>query len=326
MKTSATLPKQTDSAGQRTARAAARKLRRAGRALIQYKYLYMLLIPFLLWYVLFMVRPLYFLQIAFKDYSLFKGVAESPWCGFKHFTDFFQSPYFGRLLSNTLIINIYGIVFGFTTPIILALMLNEVRKVWFKKAVQTITYIPYFISVVVVAGMVNTMLSPNTGVVNLILEKLGGQSVYFMTKKEWFRAIYTIMNIWIQTGFGTVVYIAALSSIDQQLYEACVIDGGGKWRQLLHITIPGILPTIMTMLIMKIGSLLDVGYESIILLYQPVTYETADVINTYVYRMGIEKGKYDISVAIGLFNSVIALILVMSANKLSNKMTNTGLW
>ena len=147
-----------------------------------------------------------------------------------------------------------------------------------------------------------------------------------MTKKEWFRAIYTIMNIWIQTGFGTVVYIAALSSIDQQLYEACVIDGGGKWRQLLHITIPGILPTIMTMLIMKIGSLLDVGYESIILLYQPVTYETADVINTYVYRMGIEKGKYDISVAIGLFNSVIALILVMSANKLSNKMTNTGLW
>ena len=302
------------------------KLARLGGALIKYKYLYLMLVPFLLWYILFMVRPMYFLQIAFKDYSLFKGVAGSPWCGLDHFIEFFDSPYFFRLLRNTLLINIYGIVFGFTAPIILALMLNEVRRKWFKKTVQTITYIPYFISVVVVAGMVTTMLSPNTGVVNLIIEKLGGESIYFLTKKEWFRSIYTIMNIWIQTGYGTVVYIAALSSIDQQLYEACVIDGGGKWRQLFHITIPGILPTIMTMLIMKIGSLMDVGYESIILLYQPVTYETADVINTYVYRMGIEKGEYDISVAVGLFNSVIALLLVVSANKLSTKLTNTGLW
>ena len=299
---------------------------RIGRDFRRNYRLYLLMLPVLAFYVIFHYAPMLGAVVAFKNYSPSLGIFGSPWVGLTHFRDFFSSYYFVRILKNTLLLSTYTILFCFPAPIILALMLNEVRKVWFKKAVQTITYIPYFISVVVVAGMVNTMLSPNTGVVNLILEKLGGQSVYFMTKKEWFRAIYTIMNIWIQTGFGTVVYIAALSSIDQQLYEACVIDGGGKWRQLLHITIPGILPTIMTMLLMKIGSLLDVGYESIILLYQPVTYETADVINTYVYRMGIEKGKYDISVAIGLFNSVIALILVMSANKLSNKMTNTGLW
>ncbi len=293
---------------------------------LKYKYLYIMLIPFLAWYLLFIIKPLYWLQIAFKDYNMFKGLSESQWVGFKHFIDFFESPYLGRVIKNTLFINLYSLLFCFPAPIILALMLNEVRNTTLKKTIQTITYLPYFISVVVVAGIVTTMLSPNSGVVNVIIKKLGGESIYFLAQPQYFRTIYTVMNLWIGTGYGTVVYISAISSIDQQLYEACAIDGGGKFRQLFHVTIPGMMSTIVVMFIMKVGSLLDVGYEQIILLYQPSTYETADVINSYVYRMGIEEAKYDFSAAVGIFNSVIATTLVIVANKISTKVSEQGLW
>jgi putative aldouronate transport system permease protein len=286
--------------------------------------LYIMLIPFLLWYLLFTVVPIGWLQIAFREYSLFKGMGD--FAGLKYFIEFFGGEFFMRTLKNTIIINLYSLAFGFAAPVALALMLNEVKAGWFKKSVQTVTYLPYFISIVVIAGMVTTFLSPTIGIVNIIMSNMGFNKINFLIKPEYFRGIYTVMNVWKDTGFAAVVYIAALSGIDQQLYEACVIDGGGLWRKLFHVTLPGIMPTVIIMLILKIGALLDVGYEAVILLYQPATYETADVISSYVYRTGIEQGSYSISAAAGIFNSVVALVLVTGANRLSGKVTQTGLW
>lgn len=288
--------------------------------------LFLMLIPFVLFYAFFMYRPLWGLQIAFKDYSLFRGIQGSDWIGLKHFTDFFNSPYFFRVLKNTLLINVYLLVFGFPMPIILALMLNEVKNKRFKKIVQTSTYLPYFISTVVVAGIVTNFLAPSDGLVNILLSKLGQEKVYFLMKPEYFRSIYTTMDIWKGMGYSAIIYLAALTGVDMNLYEAARIDGAGKWKQLVHVTMPAIMPTIIIMLILRLGSLLNVGFESIILLYQPSTYETADVISTYVYRTGLAEGRYDFATAIGIFNSVVSFILVFTFNKISRKVSDTSLW
>jgi len=289
--------------------------------------LYMMLIPFLLWYVLFIFKPMYGLQIAFKDFSLFKGIADSPWVGWENFRVFFESPYFKRVLVNTVVLSIYSLVIAFPIPIILALLLNEIRHTFYRRTVQTFTYLPHFISVVIVAGIVTNFLAPNNGLVNLLIEKLGGDKIYFLTVPDYFRTIFVFtFDIWKEAGFNSIIYLAALSSVNPQLYEAAVMDGANKFKQIWHITLPGILPTIMILLIMKIGSIMDVSYEAIILLYQPVTYQTADVISTYVYRSGLQEGRYDMATAVGLFNAVIAFVLVVGANKLSKKLTNTGLW
>lgn len=289
--------------------------------------LYIMLIPFLLWYILFIFKPMYGLQIAFKDFSLFKGIEASPWVGLENFRMFFESPYFKRVLVNTLILSMYSLFIAFPIPIILALLLNEIRHTFYRRTVQTLTYLPHFISVVIVAGIVTNFLAPNNGLVNLIIEKLGGEKIYFLTIPDYFRAIFVFtFDIWKEAGFSSIIYIAALSAINPQLYEAAVMDGANKFKQIWHITLPGIMPTIMILLIMKIGSIMDVSYEAIILLYQPITYETADVISTYVYRSGLQEGRYDMATAVGLFNAVIAFALVVGANKLSKKLTNTGLW
>lgn len=288
--------------------------------------LYLMLIPFLAFFIIFIYKPMYGLQIAFKDYNVFKGIEGSPWIGFENFRDFFTGPYFFRTIKNTLLISLYSLVIGFPIPIILALLFNEVRNKTFKTLGQTITYMPHFISAVVIAGMVTNFLAPNNGLVNIIIEKLGGNKVYFLTKPEWFRGIYIFMTVWKESGFGAVIYIAALASIDIQLYEAATVDGANKWKQLWHVTLPGIAPTIIIMLILRIGRLLEVGYETIILLYQPSTYETADVISTYVYRAGLVNGDYGLAAAVGLFNSIVALILVMISNKISKKFTETAIW
>ncbi|MCT4685796.1 ABC transporter permease [Vallitalea sp.] len=294
--------------------------------LLRYWQLYIMLIPFVLFYIIFLYKPLYGIQIAFKDYSIFKGIEASPWVGFKHFSTFFNSPYFMRTLVNTFLINLYGLVFGFPLPIILALLLNEVKNKYFKNSVQTAIYLPHFISTVVVAGIVTNFLAPTNGIVNIILEKLGGEKIYFLTKPEYFRTIFTSMNIWKEAGFGTIVYLSALAGIDQNLYEAAKIDGANRWKQTLHVTMPSLVPTIVILLILKMGSILKVGYEAIILLYQPVTYKTADVISTYVYRSGIADCQYDFATAVGIFNSVVSLILVWTANRLSKRMSETSLW
>lgn len=297
-----------------------------GKRIYRDRFLYLLLIPFIIWLLVFSYRPLMGLQIAFQDYSLFKGIGGSDWVGLANFKEFFEGAYFWRTLRNTLMISVYSIIFGFPAPIILALMLNQLRNAKYKKVIQTLTYLPYFISVVVVAGIVVNFLAPERGIVNIIIKALGGKSTYFLTKPEYFRTIYTLMNIWKDTGFGAIVYLAALSGVDVQLYDACKIDGGNEFQQILHVTLPSIVPTIVIMFIMRIGGILDVGYESIILLYQPVTYETADVISTYVYRLGIEGNQQAMATAVGFFNAVVAFILVTLTNTISRKVSDISLW
>jgi putative aldouronate transport system permease protein len=288
--------------------------------------LYLLLVPAVAYYILFIYKPFYGLQIAFKDYSLFKGIAASKWVGFEHFVKFFQGPYFLRTLKNTFFIGLYGVVFSFPAPIIFALLLNEMQNKKLRGMIQTLSYMPYFISIVVVAGLVVNLLSPSTGLINMIIKKFGGEPIYFLTQPNMFRPIYILMYIWKDTGFASIIYFAALSSIDPQLYEAAYMDGANKFKRMMHITLPGILPTIMILLILKLGTILNVGYESIILLYQPATYEKADVINTFVYRTGIAEGRYDVATAVGLFNGVVSLILVSASNIISKKTTEYGIW
>lgn len=287
--------------------------------------LYIMLIPFLLWMLIFQYKPMWGLQIAFKDYSLFGGMAESPWVGLENFKTFLTGPYFWRLLGNTFMIGLYGLLYGFTVPILLALLLNEVKNKYYKKTIQTAVYMPYFISTVVVAGIVTNILSP-TGLVNIVLEKFGVDSIYFLMEPKYFRTIYTSMTVWQSAGYNAIIYLAALSGIDTQLYEACQIDGGNKFRQILHVTLPGILPTIIIMFILNCGSLFNVGFESIILLYQPTTYEVADVISSYVYRMGLSEGDYGLATAVGLFNSVVALLFVGITNAISKRVSEYSLW
>ena len=288
--------------------------------------LYLMLLPALAFFVIFLYKPMPGLMIAFKDFSPFKGVMGSPWIGFQHFIDFFTSPYAFRVIKNTLVISITSLVFGFPMPIILALLLNELRAKKFKKLVQTVSYIPHFISVVVICGLVINFLSPSSGIINKMIESFGGDSVYFMSKPEYFVPVYTIMNIWKSTGYGAIIYISALTSISETLYEAATVDGAGRFKQMLHITLPSLMPTIVVMLLINLGNILNVGYESIILLYSPVLYETSDVISTFIYRTGLAEGRYDYATAIGLINSAVAFVLVISANKISNKLTDTGLW
>ena len=290
------------------------------------KMLYLILIPFILWYAVFMFKPMYGLLIAFKDYSLFRGISGSEWIGLYNFKEFLTSPYFYTTLKNTLMLNIYSLCLEFPFAILIALMLNEVKNKYFKSIVQTASFIPYFIAIVVATGITVNVLSPSTGVVNMVLEKLGFEKIYFLSKPEFFRGIFTGLNMWKTTGFNAVIYLAALTAVDEQLYEAAKIDGANKFSQLRHITIPAIIPTIVIMLVLKVGSMLNVAFETVLLLYQPATYSTADVISTYVYRTGMLMQDFGLATAVGLFNALVGFILVYSANKWSKKVTQSSLW
>lgn len=288
--------------------------------------LYVLVVPIIIWYIAFLYKPMYGLQIAFKKFSIFRGIAGSPWVGLENFKEFMSSPYFLRSLKNTFMISFTSLLVGFSIPILLALMFNEVKNEVYKRGVQTLTYLPHFISVVVIAGIVKNFLAPSNGIINILISMIGLEKTYFLTKPEWFRTIYIGSNIWKEAGFGSIVYIAALAGINPSLYEASRIDGASRLQQIWHVSIPGILPTIVIMFIMRIGKLLDVGYELILLLYQPATYETADVLSTYIYRTGLQSARYDIATAAGLFNAVIGFTLVFLANRLSRRLTATSLW
>jgi putative aldouronate transport system permease protein len=293
--------------------------------LVKNRYIYIMLLPVITYYIVFHYVPLYGAQIAFKNFTPSKGIWDSPWVGFKYFEEFFNSYYFERLLRNTVLISLYDLIFGFPAPIILALLLNEIKSNIFKRTVQTVTYLPHFISLVVICGMIIDFLARD-GLVNNILNRFGIESIPFMIKPEWFRTIYVASNIWQGIGWGSIIYLAALSNIDPQLYEAATIDGAGRFRQVLHVTLPGILPTVVIMLILRLGQMLNVGSEKILLLYNTSTYETADVISTFVYRKGILEASYSYSTAIGLFNSVINFALLVIANFISRKATETSLW
>lgn len=289
--------------------------------------LYLMITPVLVWYAIFVYKPMYGLVVAFQDFSVWKGISGSEWVGFKNFERFFNSPYFFRTLKNTVLFNVYKLIFDFPAPIILALLLNEVRKSWFKRSVQTLTYLPHFISVVVVAGIVTNFLAPGNGLVNIILDKLGYDKIYFLTVPEYFRTIYIIsFDIWKDVGFGAIVYIAALAGINPELYEAAEADGASRLRKMWHISLPGILPTIIIFLLLRISNFIEMGHEAIILLYQPITYETADILSSYAYRSGIVSGHYDLGAAVGLFTNTVGLILVVICNRISNRLTGSGLW
>ena len=283
-------------------------------------------LPVFLYYVIFRYGPMLGLSIAFKDFNAYLGFDKSPWVGFKYFQQFFNSIYLWRLVRNTLLINLYDLVFNFPAAIILALLLNEVQNRRFKKTVQTITYMPYFISSVVIASMVVQFLSPSTGIVNNIIAAFGGERQYFMTQPESFRTIYTIMNLWKNVGWNSIIFLAAISGINGDLYEACRVDGGGHLRQTWHITLPGIAGTIVVLLIMRLGHVLDAGYETILLLQSTPIYETSDVIGTYVYRRGLKGGEYSYATAVGMFQSVIGFAMVIIANWLSRRYSDTSLW
>lgn len=288
--------------------------------------IYVMLAPMIIWFIVFLYKPMYGLQIAFKDYSVFRGIQGSPWVGIEHFETLFSNSQFLRAIKNTFLISFYSLIFGFPIPIILALMFNEIINAVYKRTAQTIVYLPHFISTVIIAGIVITAFSPSAGIVNTILGWFGVEPVYFLTKAEWFRPIFIGSGIWQEAGFSSIIYLAAIAGVNQSLYESAVVDGASRWQMMWRITLPSILPTIIIMLIIRIGNLMEVGFELIILLYQPATYETADVINTFIYRQGLQSGQYDLAAAAGFFNAVIAFVLVMAANTISKRLTRTSLW
>ena len=291
----------------------------------QNKLLYWLILPSLIFILIFNYIPMGGLIIAFQDYSFTRGIWGSEWIGFENFTDFFSGMYFGRTLGNTLALSGLDLLFNFPAAIILALMLNEVRSARFKRTIQTVSYMPHFISMVVAAGLIKEFCD-SSGVISSLAVQLGGKPQSYISQPQYFRSIFTISEIWKSVGFNSIVYLAALSGISEELYEAARIDGAGRWRQLFHVTFPGLLPTVIIMLILRCGAIMNVNFEKVLLLYSPSTYSTADIISTYVYRMGIIKQKIGFSTAVGLFNSVVSLILVLGVNKLSKMYTETSMF
>ena len=287
--------------------------------------LYLLMLPVLLFYILFHYKPMYGAIIAFKEYTPALGVAKSPWVGLENFTRFFNSVYFGRLIKNTILLSLYNLILGFPAPIILALLLNEVRSKKFKSLTQTVTYLPHFISLIVVTGML-TDFGLTSGLFNDLIEMFGGTRSPLLQDPKLYRSIYVFSSIWQEVGWGSIIYLSALAGVDSQLYEAAQIDGAGKWKQLIHVTLPAIAPTIIIMFILKTGSLMNMGYEKTILLYNPSTYETADIISSYIYRIGLLEQDWSYSTAIGLFNSVINFGLLLFTNKMSRRYSETSLW
>lgn len=280
----------------------------------------------LVYMIIFCYLPMYGVQIAFRDFNPFVGIWESPWVGFKHFTDFFSSIYFGRLIRNTLVISLLHLGIGFPAAIIMALMINEINNHRFKRVVQTIAYLPHFISSVVVAGLVLSILATRTGIINQLIAALGFEEITFMTKAPLFPFILVGADVWQGTGWGSIIYLATITSIDPALYEAAVVDGASRWKQMKYITLPSIMPTIIIMFILRVGSIFTVGFQKILLMYNPQIYERADVIGTYVYRRGLMGLEYSFGSAVDLFNTVLNLIMLLVFNKLSKVVTKTSLW
>jgi len=288
--------------------------------------IYVMLIPATVALILFHYLPIYGIIIAFKDFNPFKGVWGSPWVGFKHFEYFLTDPNFWRVMKNTLVINFLMLIFSFPFPIIFALFLNEITSNKFKRTVQTISYLPHFLSWVVVASMFTEMLSPGAGVVNSIIKFFGGEPIYFLVQKNYFRTILVIQSTWKGFGMSAVYYIASLSGIDTELYEAAAIDGANRWKQTWHITLPGLRNIIVVLLVLQLGGMMTIGFDQIYLMYNPMVYDVGDVISTYTYRLGIENTQYSLTSAIGVSQSVVNFILVYGANRLSRAIAGWSLW
>ncbi|GGD61659.1 ABC transporter permease [Paenibacillus nasutitermitis] len=290
------------------------------------KFLLCLILPGVIWYLIFYYAPLYGIQIAFKDYKIMDGILGSNWVGLKHFIRMFTASDFLDIIKNTLIISFYHIIFGFPAPIILALLFNEVRLQTFKRIAQSISYVPHFFSWVILGGIMATLLSPTTGVVNEIIKMIGFDPIYFLGDKQFFRFTLVMSGIWKEIGWGTIIYLAALSSIDSHLYEAAVVDGANRWKQTLHITIPSIMPVIAIMFILRIGNLMDAGFDQVLNLYNAAVYEVGDIIDTYVYRVGVTQMQYSFTTAVGLFKNVVGFAMILMANYSIKKSGQEGLF
>nr|WP_083778272.1 ABC transporter permease subunit [Paenibacillus sp. JDR-2] len=288
--------------------------------------MYLLLVPGLIFLLLFKYTPMYGVVIAFQDFNIFSGIGGSEWVGLDQFQKLVHSDDFTRVLTNTLLISLYKIVLLFPIPIVVALLLNEVRKMMFKRTIQTIIYLPHFLSWVIISGLFVTLLSPTDGLVNQIITLFGGKPISFLQDNSFFRSVVVFTAGWKEIGWNAIIFIAAIAGIDQEQYEAASIDGAGRIRKMISITLPGIMPTIILMLILRIGSLLEAGTEQILTMYNPLVYDSGDVIGTYVYRMGLGQQDYSFSTAVGLFNSLVGFILIISGNMLSKKFLKRSIW
>ncbi|WP_020579266.1 ABC transporter permease [Actinopolymorpha alba] len=291
----------------------------------RYRWIYALILPTVIYFVLFAYLPMIGLQIAFKDFKVFAGMWESPWVGLEHFRTMFGSEKFPELIRNTLLISFYRILFGFPVPIIFALLLNEVRRMWFKRGVQTVTYFPHFLSWVVFAGIVINILGP-TGIVNTLLVNTGGDRINFLTNPDSFRAVLVLTGIMKEFGWGAIIYLAALSSIDPELYEAARVDGARKLRQIWHVTLPGLRPVMAVLLVLSLGGLLDAGFDQVFQLQNGAVLEVGDIIDTYVYRAGLLEAQFELATAVGLFKGVVGLAMIVSANWVLRRMGQRSIW
>ena len=301
--------------------------RRLSKDFQRNKYVYLMLIPVLAFYILFKFRPMTNMVIAFQDYKVFKGIAGSKWVGWKNFETFFNSRDSWRLIRNTLLLSLYSIVFHFPMPIILALMINEVKSSKAKRVVQTISYMPHFISVVVICGLLRNFLASN-GIINSILSVFdpGRESFNLLSDPKYYRTIHIMSGVWQEIGWDSIIYLATLSAIDPQLYEAAYIDGASKLQRILHVTLPGLVPVISVKFIMRVGHVMSVGYEKILLLYNPAIYETSDVIATYLYRYTFLRSNFSLGAAVGVFNTLVSIVILVSVNTLFRRFTEDSLW
>jgi len=295
------------------------------RVMSKYEFYIMLAIP-MIWYVVFKYVPMYGIQIAFKDFSASRGIMASPWAGLKHFERFFESSYFWELLLNTVSLSLYSLLIGFPIPILLALLIYEIQSKWMKKWVQNVTYIPHFLSLVVIVGMLNVFLDEKTGKVNQLLALVGVDPIAFMRKAEWFQTVFVSSDVWQHMGWGSIIYLAALSGIDPTQYEAAKMDGATRLQRVLHISLPGLLPTIVIMFILQVGHLMDIGFEKVLLMQNPVNASKGEILATFVYKNGIQQGQFSYTAAAGLFNSMIDFILLIIVNTWARKKTESSLW
>lgn len=294
--------------------------------LVKHKYMYLMLVPAAVYYIVFCYLPMFGVTIAFKKFNPMLGIMKSPWVGLQFFEQLFSLNKFYQVLWNTLSISLTRLVWGFPFPIIIALMLNELRRTRVKKAVQTAIYIPQFISWVVLGGILTNLLSADNGIVNGIIKQLGFEPIRFLTDERYFIPTMVVSMIWKTFGWNTIIYLAALTAVDPQLYEAAIVDGAGRWKQLIHITLPSIMSTIVVVLIMRIGSLMQAGFEQIFVMYHPGVYSVADIIDTYVYRIGLSDGKFELASAVGLFKSLVNFLLIILANRLARSMGEEGVY
>jgi len=296
------------------------------KKLYSYRTLYLLMLPGVIFYIVYHYVPMVGVVIAFKNFNIMKGVWGSPWVGLDNFRTVFNSPEFPLLLRNTILLSIYRILFNMLPDVMLALILNEIRAVWFKKIVQTITYGPYFLSWIIVYGLVFSFFAPGAGLVTTFFRDMGWGSIDVMTNSNYFRPMLLISDLWKNTGFGAIIYLAALSTINPELYEASVVDGAGRWRQLWHITLPGIREVFVLLLILRMGSILDAGFDQVYIFLNARVYNVGDILDTWIFRRGLEQMEFSVPAAMGVFKSIIGFVLVVGANKLAKRLGGSGIW